>query len=194
MQLMKSIFLLGLLAVQSLAEPIRIARTEKNSALKSYLEGRDGINEKRAPANDWVRSPDCPKVEMGDKGSVGRGAAIMVVMNRDAQEDDNDKFLAHVSAGSWESQLNALYEAMDLSNPRVMIIVPNPKDSVAPGAQDQWNKDVIQHIVNQWGDYNPLSYVRDGSRMEEDGGSRLWIDGNNVVHWSVTGQVIQPRS
>ncbi|OHX00780.1 hypothetical protein CSPAE12_00498 [Colletotrichum incanum] len=179
MQLMKSISLLGLVAVQSLAEPIRIP---------SYLEARDGLNEKRVPASDWVPSPDCLMVEMGQKDSVGRGAAI------NAQEDDNDRFLAHVSSGSWESQLNGLYEAMDLSNPRVMIIVPNPKDSIAPGAQDQWNKDVIQHVVNQWRGYNPLSYVRDGSRLREDGGSRLWIEGNNVVHWGVTGQVIQPRS
>ncbi|KZL85947.1 hypothetical protein CI238_06205 [Colletotrichum incanum] len=204
MQLMKSISLLGLVAVQSLAEPIRIP---------SYLEARDGLNEKRVPASDWVPSPDCLMVEMGQKDSVGRGAAIIdcslsnvaetdgldtciavVVINRDAQEDDNDRFLAHVSSGSWESQLNGLYEAMDLSNPRVMIIVPNPKDSIAPGAQDQWNKDVIQHVVNQWRGYNPLSYVRDGSRLREDGGSRLWIEGNNVVHWGVTGQVIQPRS
>ncbi|GKT63290.1 hypothetical protein ColTof4_05125 [Colletotrichum tofieldiae] len=204
MQLMKSIFVLGLLAVQSLAEPVRIANS-KNPAVVEYRAAVAAHNQKRQTPPGWVPAPrDAPDVDMGSFDKVGRGQSIkteglasciaVVVYNKSPQEDDNDKFLAHVSPASWQNQLNKLFEAMDLSDPRVMVIFPLPKDTVSPEVQREINEKVLEHVFDQWGDYDPKGYVRDGSRVDEVGGSRLWVDEDNVVHWSVTGAVIQPRN
>ncbi|KZL65555.1 hypothetical protein CI238_06290 [Colletotrichum incanum] len=206
MQLMKSIFLLGLLAVQSLAEPIRIVNSE-NPAVAEYRTVVEAHNQKRQTPPDWVPAPgDAPDVDIGRFDKVDRGKSVrtpflsyitsktdglasciaVVVYKKSTQEDDNDKFLAHVSPAGWHNQLNTLFEAMDLSDPRVMVIFPLPEDTVAPDVQREINEKVLEHVFNQWGDYDPKGYVPDGTHVNEVGGSRLWVDGDNVVHWSVT--------
>ncbi|CCF43234.1 hypothetical protein CH063_12994 [Colletotrichum higginsianum] len=183
MHFVKSIFLLGLLAVQSLAGPVRVPRNEKNSALAAYVAARDEpVGKRAAPPADFVDWPAGEVVDMSAHGSARRGEAL---------NDDNDKFLAHISAVNWQAQLNRLYEATDLSSPRVRIFVPRPVEGPMYDIQNSWNEDVISHINGQWGeDYSIDVKIRDGSRNDDVGGSRLWIDGNNNVHWSVTGQVI----
>ncbi|TQN65917.1 hypothetical protein CSHISOI_09580 [Colletotrichum shisoi] len=163
MHFVKSIFLLGLLAVQSLAGLVHVPRTERNSALATYVAACDEpVGKRAAPPADF-----------------------------EAQDDDNDKLLAHISAVDWQAQLNRLYEATDLSSPRVRIFVPRPVEGPMYDIQNSFNEDVISHIDGQWGeDYSIDVRIRDGSRNDEVGGSRLWIDGNNNVYWSVTGQII----
>ncbi|KAK6213789.1 hypothetical protein QIS74_09791 [Colletotrichum tabaci] len=202
MHFVKSIFLLGLLAVQSLAGPVRVPRNERNSALAAYVAARDEpVGKRAAPPADFVDWPAGEVVDMSAHGSARRGEALktdglasciaVVVFNQEAQDDDNDKFLAHISAVNWQAQLNRLYEATDLSSPRVRIFVPRPMEGPMYDIQNSWNEDVISHINEQWGeDYSIDVKIRDGSRNDDVGGSRLWIDGNNNVHWSVTGQVI----
>ncbi|GJC99439.1 hypothetical protein ColKHC_08265 [Colletotrichum higginsianum] len=184
MHFVKSIFLLGLLAVQSLAGPVRVPRNERNSALAAYVAARDEpVGKRAAPPADFV---DWPAETDGLASCIA-----VVVFNQEAQDDDNDKFLAHISAVNWQAQLNRLYEATDLSSPRVRIFVPRPVKGPMYDIQNSWNEDVISHINGQWGeDYSIDVKIRDGSRNDDVGGSRLWIDGNNNVHWSVTGQII----
>ncbi|KAF9876694.1 hypothetical protein CkaCkLH20_05540 [Colletotrichum karsti] len=203
MQLMKSIFLLGLFAVQSLAEPIRVARSP-SPAVAEYQRAVASHNDKRQNGYvEWPVGDDVPNVDMRDFDKVGRGGSIktdglasciaIVVYNKTPQDDDNDKFLAHISALGWEDQLTPFFEAMDLSDPRVMIIVPLPEETDSPAVMKKVNEDLIARVFDEWEDYDPKAYVRDGARVNERGGSRLWVDGDNVVHWSVTGAVIEPR-
>jgi hypothetical protein len=119
----------------------------------------------------------------------------VVVRDTDAEHDDNDKILAHISSTMCsggdpphiDDQLQALYDKDDTSSPEVLVIVAPDNGN---GAQKAFNNYVLNACQNNWDGATVRLITRDQSHVNEDGGSRLWVDGQKNVYWGVAGTQI----
>ncbi|KAK6063010.1 hypothetical protein SCUP515_12795 [Seiridium cupressi] len=192
MQLLKNIVLFALLSLQSLGEPIRVVRSNYPADI--------GTLEARANPPSGYQNVDIGKTRRMLSGSTlftnGLSSCIAIVVRNavPGQSKEFDKILAHVSP-TWcqtdenpsiDQQLKNIWLLYDLAPfPQPQAIVAYPPAN-GDAAQNAFNNYVIGQMQTYGSQRNcPVqSKERDHSRVNQAGGSRFWIDGNQKIYWS----------
>ncbi|KAI1188622.1 hypothetical protein F5B17DRAFT_429307 [Nemania serpens] len=193
MQLFKSIALFALLSVPSLGELIRVPRV-KYAADVGKLEARAN------PPSGY------DTVTMGETRRALSGNALLTdglstcigIVIRNASPGGSgqfDKILEHVSPTlcqteehpSIDQQLQNIWQLYDMQpfpQPQAIVIYPPTNGNAA---QDAFNNYVISQMQAYAGQRGSAfgSVQRDHTYVNQPGGSRLWIDGQQRIYWSL---------
>ncbi|KAK9420188.1 hypothetical protein SUNI508_06716 [Seiridium unicorne] len=202
MKFLKTLFLLGLCTVQSLAEPI----PPHNRHVSVRDEASPVQLAKRA--NPTIS----PNVGIGEvmREKVGETLytnglltciAVVVIGEKNIDKASWDKIMAHIASNlcqdgeipGLDDQLNDLFE-MDtdtkyLVNRKAFVITAPDAGNAALAAFNQY---VLGKAQNHWGSAHVQRVIRDQTNVNEPGGSRLWTDGDRNTYWGKDGTLIVP--
>ncbi|RYP83207.1 hypothetical protein DL769_001403 [Monosporascus sp. CRB-8-3] len=124
--------------------------------------------------------------------------AVVVRSRDDVAAGNWDKILAHISSNlcqdedipGLDEQLNNLFTLdaqTDIPNRQVFVIQAPTNGNEALQA---FNDYVFGQCVGHWGQGNVIAMWRDQSKVDQPGGSRLWINGEKRVYWGADGDLI----
>ncbi|KAI0204433.1 hypothetical protein F4808DRAFT_456882 [Astrocystis sublimbata] len=194
MQLLKSIFLCGLLAAPSLGELTKVVRGDHASRVVEKIEARADPPSSKTTVDIAESKRELSGGTLYTEGLLTCVAVIIRNMGPGAN-GQFDKVMGHVSSNLCQSgdspplddQLDniwALYDSQPFPNPEALVIYPRADNP----AQNAFNGFVMDNTNQNAGTRNPPPSVRgierDQSNVMAPGGSRLWIDQSNAVYWS----------
>ncbi|KAI0406430.1 hypothetical protein F4802DRAFT_96182 [Xylaria palmicola] len=199
MQFFKSIALFALLSVQSLGEPIPVARSNSLAEV-GKLEARAN-----PPAGyDTVTIGETRRALSGNALFTNGLQTCIGIVIRNAtpgQALTFDKILAHISPTLCQTQENPsidrqlqniwqLYDGQPFPQPQAIVAYPPANGNAA---QDAFNN----HVIGQMRTYaasrscSVTPIQRDQTNVAQPGGSRMWIDGSDMrIYWSTFNQPI----
>ncbi|KAI1165596.1 hypothetical protein F5B18DRAFT_669306 [Nemania serpens] len=193
MQLFKSIALFALLSVPSLGEVIRVPRSNY-AADVGKLEARAN-----PPSGyDTVTMGETRRALSGNTLFTDGLATCIGLVIRNAYPlgtGQFDKILEHVSPTLCQTDENPsidqqlqnlwqLYDSQPFPQPQAIVVYPPTGGNTA---QDAFNNYVIGQMQGYAGQRGCAfgSIERDHTYVNQPGGSRLWIDGQQNIYWSL---------
>ncbi|KAI1428354.1 hypothetical protein F5Y12DRAFT_733320 [Xylaria sp. FL1777] len=193
MQLFKSIALIAFLSVPSLGGLVRVPQSNYPTEV-GKLEARAN-----PPSGyDTVTIGETRRALSGDTLFTNGLSSCIGIVIRNAVPGPSrtfDKILAHMSPTLCQTDENPsidqqlaniwqLYDAQPFQQPQAIVAYPPAGDNAG---QNAFNQYVVQGMRAYGNQRNcPVGTIeRDQTYVNQAGGSRMWIDGDQNIYWSL---------